>query len=169
MSKAKAVASVFLTLMAKIHNVYSHVIGYAISIGVFIATFFGDRIILWYYIMGCLAFDLFWGIWSASKLGNFTLSLCLSKTAMKLAIYFSLFTMVYLAETAFVGNMQIATRAFCMILCSAEIWSTLGHILIVHPDTPIVKLLGKYLIGEISKKTGIPISKLKKQLGDIGV
>jgi hypothetical protein len=153
----------FENVGVKILAAFSSVGGWLISLTIFISTYFGEaRTNMGYIILAAICFDLGWGIASSMKRKQFVLSQCITKSAMKIAIYLSIFTMICLSEKGLNEDWYISSRVGCAILCAAELWSVCGHILILSPNTPVVRLLSKYLQGEISRKLGIEESKIEE-------
>ena len=148
--------SVVITLT----ELFSHIFGYIMIVLLYILSTFGDKVQLFNYILLCMVIDLFWGMASNYVKGTFGLSKCFVRTAIKITIYLSLFTMCVLIEQVINGNISILTRTVSTILCGGELLSIIAHILIIKPNMPILKVLSKYLTKEMARK-------LKIQEGDI--
>ena len=167
MSLDRLIIDVVLSIPQKIYEVLSSVWGVVLSSLVFCATFLGDRFPLIVYIAVAILIDAGWGVATSVKTKKFIFSKLLSKSAIKIAAYISLYALVALAEKGFTGgDFMLTSSIIASILIAAEIWSTLGHIAIHSPNFVVVKILRKYLIGEMSKKTGIPEDELLKILND---
>ena len=136
-------------------ELFSHVVGYVMVALIFILSTFGDKVILFNYILVCMIIDLFWGMLSNAVKGTFGLSKCFVRTAIKMATYLSLFAVCVLIEQVMYKEISLLTRTISTVLCSAELLSIMAHILIIRPDTPILKLLTKYFKMEIAKKLSI--------------
>lgn len=154
-------SSTLIDILHKLHTLFSSFAGYLIALFVLVCTFFGGRLDLFYYVVIAVGFDLFWGVVTALKQRKFILSQAMTKTAVKLGIYLTMFVMVALPEKAFAQDWIIATRLVSAVICAAEIWSVLGHILICCPNFPILKLLRKYIQGEIAKKLEVDANEVE--------
>ena len=136
-------------------ELFTHVMGYVMLFLVYILSTFGDKVQLFNYILVCMIIDLIWGILSNISKGTFGFSKCFVRTAIKMAIYISLFTMCVLLEQVMYQKISVLTRTISTVLCSGEFISIIAHILIVKPNMPILKLLAKYLTKEIAKKLSV--------------
>ncbi len=152
---------VISTIPTKIYDVLSTVWGKFITLMVFCGSFLGDRLPLLYYIAIAIAIDGAWGIATALRSGRFILSTLIKKSAVKIFAYVSIYGIVALIEKGYTsGEFMITSSIIASILIASELWSTLGHIGIAYPDWLVVKLLKRYLKGEMSKKLNIPEEEL---------
>jgi len=150
---------------AKIYDVLSTVWGKFITLLIFCGSFLGDRLPLLYYITIAIAIDGAWGIATALRNGRFILSTLIKKSAVKIFAYVSIYGIVALIEKGYTsGEFMITSSIIASILIASELWSILGHIGIAYPDWLVVKLLKRYLKGEMSKKLDIPEEELDKIL-----
>lgn len=148
----------------KIYMVLSNGWGVILSTFLFICSFLGNRTPLLAYIGVAVLFDAIWGVVTAVKADRFILSKLLSKSAIKIAAYCSVYALVALVEKGFDGEFMVSSSIVAAILISSELWSILGHIGLAYPDFLVVKILKKYLKGEMAKKLGIPESELDELL-----
>lgn len=149
----------------KIYDVLSTVWGKFITMMVFCGSFLGDRLPLLYYISIAIAIDGAWGIATALRSGRFIFSTLIKKSAVKIFAYVSIYGIVALIEKGYTsGEFMITSSIIASILIASELWSILGHIGIAYPDWLVVKLLKRYLKGEMSKKLDIPEEELDKIL-----
>ena len=145
----------------KMYDVLASGWGLICSCGVFIGTFLGDRLPLLVYIAIAVTFDGLWGVVTAKRAKKFIFSALIAKSAVKISAYTSIYGLIALIEKGFTnGEFMISSSVIAAILISSELWSILGHIGIAYPDFIVVKLLKKYLKGEMSKKLGIPEEEL---------
>jgi len=107
-----------------------------------------------------IAFDLFWGVWSALKRKQFILSESLRETFKKVAIYGGSLFVVYAIEKALLDDWFIVTRTLCGFAAACELLSASASMLIIKPDMAFLKLFRLQLKGEIAKKTGINTDKI---------
>lgn len=113
-------------------------------------------------VLFAVVLDLLWGMASSHKRRTFALSIGFTKTAIKFAIYLSILMVVAAAEKTLSDNWCILFRATSAILVSAEGISICGHILIIKPDTPVIRLLWKVLRSEIARKTGVKVEDVEE-------
>jgi len=154
-------------IIHRIANMLSNVWGWVGSAFIFAMTYivgwFGDtRTSCLYLILIAVGLDLLWGMASSHKRKTFALSVGFTKTAIKFAIYLSILMVVAAAEKAISDNWCILFRATSAVLICAEGISICGHILIIKPDTPVIRLLWKVLRSEIAKKTGVRVEDVEE-------
>ena len=163
MSLERIMADVVTNIPQKIYEVLSNAWGLVISSLVFCGTFLGDRLPLLWYITAAITLDAIWGVSTAIKNHKFVFSKLLTKSAVKIAAYVSIYALVALIEKGFIHNeFLISSSILAAILITSELWSILGHIAIAYPDWMVVGILKKYLKGEMSKKLGISEEELDK-------
>lgn len=148
----KLLKDVLINIGYSIIEIFSRVIGYIGVFLIYLLTTFGDKVQLFNYILICMIIDLLWGMLSNYVRHTFGLSKCLVQTAIKMAVYLSIFTIAVIVEQVIGFNSTIFTRTICTVLCCAEGISIIAHILIVNPNFPVLKLLKKYFIKEIARK-----------------
>lgn len=164
MSLQELIYDVVCTLPQKIYDVVSNTWGVILSSLVFCGTFLGDRLPLLVYITAAVLVDAIWGITTSKRAKKFIFSKLIAKSAIKMAAYISIYALVALIEKGFADGFILSSSVIAAILISSELWSILGHIGIAYPDFIVVKLLKKYLKGEMSKKLGIPEEELDELL-----
>lgn len=165
MTLNQIIADVVNSIPQKIYEILSSWWGWLLTILVFCGTFLGDRLPLLVYIGIAVLFDALWGVSTAVKAKRFIFSKLLTKSAIKIAAYVSVYALVALIEKGFTGgDFMLTSSGIAAVLIASELWSILGHIGIAYPDFVVVRLLEKYLIGEMSKKLGIPEDELKEIL-----
>ena len=148
-------------LPRKIYEVLSSVWGVICTCGIFIGSFLGERLPLLVYIAIAVTFDGLWGISTAKKAKKFIFSALIAKSAVKITAYASIYGLVALIEKGFTdGDFMITSSVIAGVLITSELWSILGHIGIAYPDFVVIKILKRYLKGEMSKKLGIPEEEL---------
>lgn len=116
-------------------------------------------IVLFVTILDCV-----WGISRAIKDNKYTTSALMRDSVAKLAVYGTLI----LAFIGFdkIGGMgsSVSVTIVCSLIILVEVWSVLGNILIVYPEFPVLKLLNKYLVGEIASKLNCDPSEVEDAL-----
>lgn len=141
---------------SKITLVLTSTWGWALSIPTFVMSLFSnDAIFLTKIIWVALAFDFFFGTWTAVKTKRHILSQAIIVTAIKYSAYSTLFWLVVFAEKGIGDTWLIASRsvfAFCMV---AEIWSIIGHIAIINPSLIFIRLIRKFISGEVARKLNV--------------
>lgn len=161
----KIFADVADGILQKIYEAFS--VGWkAISTGlIFCATFLGDRLPLLWYITIAVVVDALWGVSTSVKAKRFIFSKLLAKSAIKIAAYISIYALVALVEKGFTdGEFMFSSSIIAAVLISSELWSILGHIGVRYPDFMVIKILRKYLKGEMAKKLGIQEDELDEIL-----
>lgn len=158
---------VIANVTEKLYRIISTMWGWVGSFIAFILTWIiswlGDtREMCIYLVLSAIIIDLIWGIASNAKRGTFAMSIGFTKTCIKLAVYLSILTIVAIAEKALADDWNIVFRLTASVLIVAEAVSIFGHILIIKPDTPVIKLLWKVLKSEIAKKLGIEVKDIEE-------
>ena len=149
------------SIPTKIHEVLSTTWGKFIAALIFCGSFLGDRLPLLWYIAAAVFIDALWGISTAIKAKRFIFSKFITKSAIKIFAYVSIYGVVALVEKGYTdGDFMVTSSIIASILITSELWSILGHIGIAYPDFLVVKLLRRYLKGEMAKKLGIPEEEL---------
>lgn len=156
----------------KFPSVLSTFWGRISSLIVFICTWFvgwmGDtREVCLYFVIGAILLDLGWGMASSFKRGTFALSLGFTKTCIKIAVYSTILTLVTLGEKAIADDWNIMFRITSAVLIVAESISICGHILIIKPDTPVIKVLWRLLRSEVAKKLGVEVADVDNILKEL--
>ncbi|MFV0587078.1 phage holin family protein [Bacteroides reticulotermitis] len=165
------IQQVFYSILGKIEKIITTAIGRLWSCMVFAftwtITWIGEtREILVYLVLAAALLDLFWGIASSIKLKTFVLSIGFTKTCIKLAVYLSILIIIALAEKALAEDWNLIFRLTTSVLIVAEGVSICGHILIIKPDVPVIRLLWKVLRSEIAKKLNIEVKDLDEYVSN---
>lgn len=161
MNISQVITEVVSDVPRKIFEVLSSVWGVIGACIIFVGSFLGERLPLLAYIAIAVTIDGLWGVSTAKRTGKFIFSSLIAKSAMKIAAYASIYGVVALIEKGFTdGSFMVTSSVIAAILITSELWSILGHIGIAYPDWLVVKLLKKYLKGEMSKKLGISEEEL---------
>lgn len=158
---------VIASVTDKIYRILSTLWGWIGSFIAFLLTWviswLGDtREMCVYLVLSAIVLDLIWGIASNAKRGTFAMSIGFTKTCIKLAVYLSILTIVAIAEKALSDDWNLIFRLTASVLIVAEAVSIFGHILIIKPDTPVIKLLWKVLKSEVAKKLGIEVEDIEE-------
>ena len=158
---------VIASVTDKIYRILSTLLGWVGSFIAFMLTWviswLGDtREMCVYLVLSAIVLDLIWGIASSAKRGTFAMSMGFTKTCIKLAVYLSILTIVAIAEKALSDDWNLIFRLTSSVLIVAESVSIFGHILIIKPDTPVIKLLLKVLKSEVAKKLGIEVKDIEE-------
>ena len=158
---------VIASVTDKIYRILSTLWGWIGSFLAFLLTWviswLGDtREMCVYLVLSAIVLDLIWGIASSAKRGTFAMSIGFTKTCIKLAVYLSILTIVAIAEKALSDDWNLIFRLTASVLIVAEAVSIFGHILIIKPDTPVIKLLWKVLKSEVAKKLGIEVKDIEE-------
>ena len=148
----------------KIYHSMSSIWGSIGTAAIYCITFLGDRFPLLVYIAIAVIIDGLWGISTARKAKKFVLSVLITKSAIKIGAYTSLYGLVALIEKGFSDGFMFASSVMAAILIFSELWSTAGHIAIARPDLVATRIVKKYLAGEMAKKLDINEKDLDKIL-----
>ena len=159
------IQQVFCSVLLRLEKIITTVSGRVWSMIVFAftwaVTWLGEtREVLIYLVFAAALLDLIWGVASSIKQKRFVLSVGLTKTCIKIVVYLSILLVVALVEKALAEDWNLIFRLTASVLIVAEGVSICGHILIIKPDTPVVRLLWKVLRSEIAKKLNIEVSGL---------
>lgn len=103
-------------------------------------------------LMLAVALDMVWGVAVSIKEGKFILSYLLRETILKILIYISVLFVALFIERSLDESLGIATRIICALAALCELWSACANILIICPRMPFIRVLKKYLSGEIASK-----------------
>lgn len=156
-------AKVVIDLFFDLKFVLSTMLGWCFLGMSFLFTTFGDKAMLFHYVLAVLAADLFFGAWSSLILKRFKISIALYSTAVKLILYFTLFYMPLIMEKILSNNsVGFGTVIVTALLCAAEFFSICAHMLIIKPDLWVVKILRNLLAGEMAHKLGMKVEELEQ-------
>jgi len=160
------ILDVYYGSFSRIADVMSTAFGRISCVAVFtlswLTAWFGDtRMTCLCFVIAAVVIDLIWGITSSAKQHKFALSVGFTKTAIKLMIYSSIIAFAALLEKSIASDFTVLSRASSSVLIVAETVSVFGHILIVKPNAPVIKLLWKLLRSEIAKKLGISVEEVE--------
>lgn len=163
------IQQVFCSVLLRLEKIITTVSGRIWSMIVFAftwaATWLGEtREVLIYLVFAAALLDLIWGIASSIKQKRFVLSVGLTKTCIKIVVYLSILLVVALAEKALAEDWNLIFRLTASVLIVAEGVSVCGHILIIKPDVPVIRLLWKILSSEIAKKLNIEVTDLDEYI-----
>lgn len=150
--------------LLKLHMILSTSTGWISLLGAVIVNYFSGH--------GCsvglvvlLSFlDLVWGITSSLKRGTFALSELGRESVSKLSVYGCV--MILFVGLDKLCGCELTTIVVCSLISLVEGWSMAGHMLIVFPNMPFLRLLRPVLLGEIANKLGVSIDEAKKYLND---
>lgn len=160
MKLSDVISDVVYGIPTKIYEVLSNIWGWLMTAGIFCGTFLGDRLPLLAYITIAIIIDALWGIKTAITAKKFIFSKLITKSAIKITAYVSVYAIVALIEKGFAEGFMVSSSIIAAILISSELWSILGHIGIAYPDFVAIKIIRKYLKGEMSKKLGVSEDEL---------
>lgn len=161
MTLNKIFLDVVNSIPTKIYDVLSTTWGKILTALIFCGSFLGERLPLLWYITAAVFIDALWGIATAIKAKRFIFSKFITKSAIKIFAYVSIYGVVALIEKGYMdGGFMLTSSIIASILITSELWSILGHIGIAYPDWLVIKLLKRYLKGEMSKKLDIPEEEL---------
>lgn len=153
-------------IFAKIGAMLNTTTGWLLSLGMSLITFVGEEREAFYAVLAAIILDMFWGICVAVKRNRFVLSFLLRETGVKLLIYGSILLVMLNIERSIDDDWGLFTRAACALAAACELWSSCASMLIMKPDLIFIRLLKKYLKGEIASKLNCDKDELDKILND---
>ena len=122
-----------------------------------------------YIVLFVVVLDACWGIGRALKLDEYTTSSLMRDSVAKLAVYGTLM-LVFIGFDKIGGfGTSISVTIVSSLIILVEAWSVMGNILIVYPDFPVLKLLSKYLTGEIANKLNVDPDQVEEVLKHKGI
>lgn len=160
------IINILNNIIAKLATMLTTTTGWFISIGISLITFIGEEKQAFYAVLGAIVLDMFWGIMVAIKRKRFVLSYLARETAVKLLIYGSLLFVMLHIERSINDDWGLFTRVACALAAACELWSSCASMLIIKPDLIFIKLLKKYLKGEIASKLNCDKAELDRILTD---
>jgi hypothetical protein len=152
---------VVLQILIKIKSLLSSIGGWCLGGMTFLVVHFGPTVELYHWIIFAVLLDLIFGAWSALKRHTFHISFALVSTAIKLVIYATVLFMPIAFDNIILVPKDLSglTIAICVLLVSAEFWSTLAHIIVIWPGFVGVKWVQRLLMVEISKKLDMTVEE----------
>lgn len=156
------IVTILLRACQKLENIFSSVWGWILAICLFIGDYFAGHAFVTMLIVAVTLIDAVWGIALSIKRGRFALSELGRMTIAKLTVYGC-------AMFVFVGiDKQMHTNITASIIGTAivlvEFWSSCGSMSILYPDFLFLRLMRRFLIGEIARKLNIPEDKVEEEL-----
>jgi Holin family. len=166
------VSDVFHGFLSRISELLSNAFGrlccLIVFLGSWLTLWLGDiRITCLGLVISAVVIDLIWGCISSAKRKKFAISIGFTKTVIKMVIYGSVMALAALIEKSVNSDITMLSRAAASILIVAETISVFGHILIVKPNAPVIKLLWKLLRSEVAKKLGITVDEVEALYNNI--
>lgn len=148
--------SIILTvggIWSKLIAIFSTCWGWVVGLFTFILAFLlpvKDMFILLFII---IAADMLFGIWASIIQKKSITSSKLRGTIIKTMIYLVVLSLSFAIEN------QLGWSLICKVLfsiaSSIELYSVIANLLIIHPNTPFLKIFTILLSGEIAAKIGI--------------
>ena len=122
--------------------------------------FVGDAIsggsLVIYLVVVATAIDLVCGIAVAVKRKNFARSELMRQTVEKLVVYGTAMLVFLCIDKAIemetTLEVDITSGIIGVVIAMTETWSFLASLLILFPNNPLLRMLQKALVGEISRK-----------------
>ena len=155
------IINTILAISDKVTSLFNNILGWGMALFVVIASYLGESAMAFGAVGIAVVIDAMWGIIVAVKQNKFILSHLLRETMNKFFIYSTTLGVVLFIERSINEDWYLATRVVCAIATACELWSICANILIIKPNFPFIKLFRKYLVGEISRKIGIPVGEFE--------
>lgn len=168
----KGIFGIILTATARFKSMLSTMGGTCCALAVGIFDFLmGYKVAIGVTLIAVLL-DMVWGIAAAKVQGKYAKSELMRATATKISGYATVLIMTILLENLIMGGHSVgsieitderwAVDVIAAIICSTELWSICGNILIVRPNTPFFKIIRLSLVGEIASKLNIKEEEVKE-------
>ena len=129
---------------------------------------FGGHKLLVHALIFCLLFDLLVEAWASLKAKRFHFTKIMENLITKVVAYFGSLTLVLYIEHG-LGLLESGIfdgGILCGLICATELWNILGGMLAINPNIPGLKLLRRFLRGEIAKKLNMSESDLSEVFKD---
>lgn len=147
---------------AKLTTSLSTFTGWLTVLGTFIADYFAGHVFICFLVVFITIMDAAWGIAVSVKQGKFTLSELARLTIVKLAIYGCTLS-AFVGLDKMIGEV-ISASIIGAIIVLIELWSSCASMLILYPQMTFLRLLKKYLTGEIASKLGVEPNEVEETL-----
>jgi hypothetical protein len=108
--------------------------------------------------------DLAWSIASNIKRGTFALSELARDSVSKLSVYGCVMIVFVGIDKLCVHDGGITTIVVCSLISLVEAWSMAGHMLVMFPNMPFLRLLKPILIGEIANKLKMSVEDARRYM-----
>lgn len=94
------------------------------------------------------------------------LSCRLRDSLVKILFYVTIIVGLFLIESVLIGGYFLTAKLAFAVIAGTELWSIMANMLVLFPNLPALKLLKKYLTGEIAKKLSINEDNAEQILND---
>lgn len=147
-SNILAIGTSFVT---KITSVFSNFLGWiGLVLNSILAYFIGIRVLV-YIVLAVILIDFFLGLYISLKYKKDQVrSNKLSKSALKVIIYICSLMLFHSAEQAI--GVDLITKVLFSLIVLTESWSITSILIFLKPNIPVLNLLNKLFIKEISGK-----------------
>ena len=136
--------------------------GWVLGIGIGIAEYVAGHSFIVFLVVAVTLIDAAWGIAVSLHQGRFTKSELARLTVSKLAVYgCALF--VFIGLDKFIDTTFTASVVGAAIVL-VEFWSSCASMLILYPNFLFLRLMKKWLTGEIASKLGIPEDEVEQMM-----
>lgn len=113
-----------------------------------------------YLVLLLVIIDMILGIRVSHRRHKFTLSALARETVSKAEVY-GITVLVFVGlDTLLPDSFSVTTEIVCALIVMIEFWSAAASLLILHPDTPLLRLLQTKLAGEIASKLDVDASEV---------
>lgn len=148
--------------LLKLHMILSTSTGWISLLGAVIVNYFSGHGCSVGLVVLLSSLDLVWGITSSLKRGTFALSELGRESVSKLSVYGCV--MILFVGLDKLCGCELTTIVVCSLISLVEGWSMAGHMLIVFPNMPFLRLLRPVLLGEIANKLKMSVEDAKKYM-----
>ena len=127
-----------------------------------VIDYIGGHSFVVFLVVAATLIDAVWGIAVSLKRGEFTKSELARLTISKLLVY-GCTMFIFIGLDKFIDSVVPASIiGACIIL--VEFWSSCASMLILYPNFLFLRLMKKWLTGEIASKLGIPEDEVEQMM-----
>lgn len=165
----KEVSGMELSIILTVGGIWSKIIalfstfwGWIVGLFTFIVAFLlpvKDMFVLLFII---IAFDMLFGIWASILQKKSITSSKLRGTIIKTMIYLVVLSLAFAIENQL--GWGLIYKVLFSIASSIELYSVIANLLIIHPNTPFLRLFSKLVKGEIANKAKVKEEEVDKFL-----
>lgn len=148
--------------ISRLPNALSSGWGWATLIALSVIDYIGGHSFVVFLVVSATLIDAVWGIAVSLKRGEFTKSELARLTISKLLVY-GCTMFIFIGLDKFIDSVVPASVIGAAIIL-VEFWSSCASMLILYPNFLFLRLMKKWLTGEIASKLGIPEEEVKEMM-----
>lgn len=144
--------NVFSQIAGKLETILSNGAGVFLLLVSSAVSFLGAEKMAFYALITATIVDMLFGIAVSLRNKSFIKSHLVRRTVFKIFVYVTLIFLLLFIERSVNADWGLLTRTVCAVGSMIELWSICGNILALDPEFPIIRLIRRYLAGEIAEK-----------------